>query len=37
MASYDDGVLTLRIPVKETAKARRIPVEAREAHRRIAA
>jgi len=36
-ARYDDGVLTLRIPVAEQAKPRRIPVAAGEGHKVIEA
>jgi HSP20 family protein len=36
-ASYDGGVLTLRIPVTEKAKPRKIEVESKEARHQIAA
>ena len=36
-ATYDGGVLTLRIPVAEQAKPRKIEIETREAHHEIAA
>jgi HSP20 family protein len=36
-ATYDGGVLTLRIPVTERAKPRRIEIETREAQHQIAA
>jgi HSP20 family protein len=36
-ATYDGGVLTLRIPVAEKAKPRKIQVEAKEAPRQVAA
>ncbi len=34
-AAYDAGVLTLRIPVAEQAKPRKIPLAAGEGHRQI--
>ncbi|UZX04374.1 Hsp20/alpha crystallin family protein [Arthrobacter sp. CDRTa11] len=36
-ATYDAGVLTLRIPVTEKAKPRKIEIETKEAHHQIAA
>lgn len=36
-ASYDGGVLTLRIPVAEKAKRRKIEIETKEGQHRIAA
>ena len=36
-ASYDGGVLTLRIPVTEKAKPRKIEIETKEAQHQIAA
>ena len=36
-ATYDGGVLTLRIPVAEKAKPRKIEIETKEAQHRIAA
>jgi len=36
-ATYDGGVLTLRIPVAEQAKPRKIEIETKEAHHEIAA
>lgn len=36
-ATYDGGVLTLRIPVTEKAKPRKIQVEAKEAQREVTA
>jgi HSP20 family protein len=36
-ASYDGGVLTLRIPVTEKAKPRKIEIESKEAQHQIAA
>jgi HSP20 family protein len=36
-ATYDGGVLTLRIPVTEQAKPRKIEIETKEAHHEIAA
>jgi HSP20 family protein len=37
MATYDGGVLTLRIPVAEKAKPRKIQIETKEAQHQIAA
>jgi HSP20 family protein len=36
-ATYDGGVLTLRIPVAEKAKPRKIEIETREAQHKISA